>query len=94
MIQLTPDIMRTNAAEIRTLRGQHDDTMARIKTLVRSLNESWKGSAAEAYVSKFDGMQSTFTNFSEMLEDIAEKLEYNANEMEKRDLELAAQNRN
>ena len=92
LIQVTPDLLRAKATEVRSLRNDHDQAMARLKTLVHSLNEIWKGSAQDAFVAKFDGMQSTFTNFSEMLETYAKDMERSAKTIEDADITAASAN--
>ena len=71
LIQVTPEVLNSKATEVRNLRSQHDDTMARLRSLILALNETWKGEAQAAFVAKFESMQSSFTSFSEMLMDTA-----------------------
>ena len=85
LIQVTPELLRAKATEVRNLRNEHDDSMTRLKSLVHALNEIWKGESQDAFVAKFDGMQSTFTNFSEMLEDYAKAMDAAANRFEQAD---------
>ena len=68
VIQVTPEVLTAKASEVRSMKSQHDDIISKLTTLVRSLNETWKGEAQSAFVSKYESMQSTFTSFSEMLE--------------------------
>lgn len=88
LIQVTPETLRSKAANVRSYKSQHDDVMAKIKNLVMSLNEVWKGEAQAAFVSKYEGMQPTFTNFSEMLEGYAKLMDTAANELESTDQSL------
>ena len=81
-IQVTPDILRSKASEVRNLKSTHDDTMNRLKSLVHDLNSVWKGEAQDAFLASFDGMQSKFTEFSEMLEGYAKLMDTAANELE------------
>ena len=39
LIQVTPEVLNSKATEVRNLRSQHDDTMARLRSLVLALNE-------------------------------------------------------
>ncbi len=73
-IMVTPELLESKASEVRGLRASHDETMAKLKNLILSLNTEWKGEAQTALVTKFESMQSTFTNFSEMLEEYAVKM--------------------
>ena len=59
-----------------------------MKTLVHSLNEQWKGEAQDAFVAKFDSMQPTFTNFSEMLESYAKMMDTSAKTLREADQAL------
>lgn len=88
IIQVTPELLESKAGEVRTLRAQHDEVMAKMKNLVNSLNEQWKGEAQTAFVTKFNGMQTTFTNFSEMLENYAKMMDTSARTLREADQAL------
>lgn len=90
VIQVTPELLLGKASEVRQLKSQHDELMMKMKTLVHGLNDQWKGAAQDAFVNKFDSMQSTFTNFSEMLEGYAVLMENSANSMQEMDANLAS----
>lgn len=89
MIQVTPDLLNEKATELRGYRSEHDEAMAKIKALIEGLNDIYKGEAAAAYVAKFESMQSTFTNFSEMLEEYAKLLDTSATRFREQDDSLA-----
>ena len=76
LIQVTPDLLNSKANDLRTLKGQHDEAMSKMRTLIMGLNEVWKGDAQDAFVAKYESMQSTFNNFSQMLEDYAKLMTY------------------
>ncbi|MCL2671195.1 MAG: WXG100 family type VII secretion target [Clostridiales bacterium] len=88
IIQVTPEMLSGKAGEVRTLKGQHDEAMTKLNSLVHGLNESWKGEAQDAFVAKFDSMQSTFTNFSELLEGYAKLMDATARELQSTDQAL------
>ena len=88
VIQVTPELLEAKAGEVRQLRAQHDEVMAKMKTLVHSLNEQWKCEAQDAFVAKFDSMQTTFTNFSEMLESYAKMMDTSAKTLRETDQTL------
>lgn len=90
LIQVTPEVLRSKANEIKGYRTQHDEVISKVKGLVNSLPDSFKGEAATAFVNKFGEMESTFTNFSELLGSFATKLEENARVLEEAD-RMAAQ---
>ena len=37
LIQVTPEVLNSKATEVRNLRSQHDDTMARLRSLILAL---------------------------------------------------------
>ena len=88
MIQVTPELLNGKANELRTLRAQHDEAMSKMRTLILGLNEIWKGDAQTAFVTKYEGMQSTFTNFSQMLEEYAKLMDISAKELGDTDARL------
>lgn len=90
VIQVTPDLLESKANEVRSLKAQHDEVMTKMKNLVHSLNEQWKGEAQTAFVAKFDSMQPTFNNFSEMLEGYAKMMDTSAKTLRESDQALKA----
>lgn len=87
-IQVTPDLLRGKSTELRGIKDEHDQAMAKMRTLIHGLNEIWKGDAQDALVAKYEGMQTTFTNFSQMIEDYAKLMETSANTLESADQAL------
>ena len=88
IIQVTPELLMSKSNEVRNLKSNHDETMAKLRQLVRALNEQWKGEAQDAFVAKFESMQPTFTNFSEMLERYAQLMDTAAKELQATDQTL------
>ena len=90
IIQVTPEVLNSKAGEVRSLKSQHDETISKLRSLILALNETWKGEAQDAFVAKFESMQSTFTNFSEMLESYAKLMDTAARELQNTDQSLKA----
>ncbi len=88
LIQVTPDLLNGKATELRGLKGQHDEAMTKMRTLIMGLNEVWKGDAQDAFVAKYESMQSTFNNFSQMLEDYARLMNTAAEKLQETDQAL------
>lgn len=85
LIQVTPDLLTGKANELRGYKGQHDEAMSKMRTLIMGLNEIWKGDAQDAFVAKYESMQSTFNNFSQMLEDYAKLMDTAAAKLQETD---------
>ena len=90
LIQVTPDLLTGKASELRGLKAEHDEAMAKMKALIYGLNEVWKGDAQDAYVAKYDSMQGTFQNFSEMIEGYAKLMDTAAQKLQETDQSLQA----
>lgn len=88
IIQVTPELLMSKSNEVRNLKSNHDETIAKLRQLVLALNEQWKGEAQDAFVAKFESMQPTFTNFSEMLERYAQLMDTAAKELQATDQTL------
>lgn len=92
MIQITPDMLRGKATELRGLKQQHDDNINKIKNLVNGLTDQWKGDAQTAFLEKFNSMQPTMQQFTEMLESFARKMDESANILQEADANAARVN--
>ena len=90
LIQVTPDLLNGKATELRGIKDEHDQAMARMRTLILGLNEIWKGDAQDAFVAKYESMQSTFQAFSQMIDDYATLMNTTANNMQESDASLAS----
>ena len=88
IIQVTPELLTGKATEVRGLKANHDEVISKLTNLVHALNENWKGEAQDAFVAKYDGMQSQFKQFSEMLEGYAKLMDTAANELQNTDQAL------
>ena len=88
LIQVTPELLTGKASELRGLKAEHDETMNKMRTLIMGLNEIWKGDAQNAFVAKYESMQGTFTNFSQMLEGYALLMDTAAQRLQDTDTSL------
>ena len=71
LIQITPETLRVQAENIRKHNQDQEQTIKRLRNLVLSLCESWKGEAQDAFVAKFQSMDQTYRGLSEVLEGYA-----------------------
>ncbi|MBR4009827.1 MAG: WXG100 family type VII secretion target [Clostridiales bacterium] len=89
LIQVTPDLLNGKATELRGIKDEHDQAMARMRSLILGLNDIWKGDAQSAFVAKYESMQGTFTAFSQMIDDYATLMNTTAAKMQESDSTLA-----
>ena len=88
MIQVTPEMLRGRAGDVRKNRAEHDATIQRLNQIVFGLEDVWKGEAQTAFVERYRSMEATFKNFSEMLEGYAKLMETAANQLQETDTAL------
>jgi WXG100 family type VII secretion target len=87
-IQITPETLRSQASTLRKHVSDQKQTIQRTRNLVLSLRESWKGAAQEAFVAKFQSMDQTYRQLSEVLEAYAKLMDKAANEFQSADQNL------
>lgn len=91
IIQLTPELLKAKANDLRALKSTHDEAMTKMRSLIRGMNEVWKGKSQDALVNKYESMQPTFNSFSQMLEDYARLMDASADRFTVADEEGASQ---
>jgi len=87
-IEVTPDLLNGKAQELRGIKDEHDQAMAKMRTLILGLNEVWKGDAQDAFVAKYESMSGTFASFSQLLEDYAQLMNTAAAKLQETDTSL------
>ena len=90
LILITPEQLKEQAVTVKQYREMHHEVINRLTNLVLNLGESWEGEAQDAFVSKYQGMQSTFTNFEEALGEFAVIMENISDKMQTTDQSLAS----
>jgi len=88
VIQVTPELLTGKAGDVRKLKGEQEQVIQKLTTLVNGLSGIWKGEAQDAFVSKYTSMQPTFKNFAEMLEGYAKLMDTAAKELQATDQAL------
>jgi WXG100 family type VII secretion target len=88
IIQISPETLRAQAKKVREYRTAQEQVIARLRKLVLSPDESWKGEAQTAFVAKFQSMDAAHRKFAEVLGAYAKLMETTATEMENEDRRL------
>ncbi len=83
-----PEEIRTRASELESLRQQQLDAMKRLRILVMSLSDIWKGEAQDAFVQKFLSHNQDMANLSSVLEQYITLAQHAADRAENVDAEL------
>ena len=85
MIQITPELLRSEAGRIRGFGSEKEALQQKITSLVMSLNEGWKGEAQSAAVAQYQSMQPSFKALTDWIENYAKLMEEHARSMEEAD---------
>lgn len=88
VLDIIPSTMRTNANNLESLRQQDMELIRKMRALVMSLNEVWKGSAEEAFVDNFMQHQNSMNEFYSSLEEFINVMNTACNKAEEADQEL------
>ena len=83
------ETLHNKANELRSKLTTHNQNIASMKTLVNGLSGEFTGAAATAYIDRFNSMEATFNQFSEMIENFATNLDTVANSFTEQDNSLA-----
>lgn len=90
IIQVTPELLRGKASEVRGIKSNHDEIVNQISSLVTNLNSQWKGAAQDTFLSRYNDFKgTTFVEFTNMLEGYAKLMDTAANELEQQDQTLS-----
>ena len=88
-IRVDAETLHTKANELRNKLETHNQTIASMKALVNGLSGEFTGAAATAYIERFNSMEGTFTQFSELIENFATNLDSVATAFSDQDTSLA-----
>lgn len=85
LIQITPENLHRQATTVRKYKTDQENYMGKLRRLIYSLDESWKGEAQDAFVAKFQSMESVYKQFSQVLGQYADLMDKAANEIQNTD---------
>ena len=85
VIQLTPETLRSKAAQLENNRTLFDNTVNAVQTLVNSLPEQWHGQAQQAFVNGFQEKEKLYRQFSQDMETFKVFMDEYASTMEQAD---------
>lgn len=85
-----PEDLRRQARELEKLRQQHLDVMKRLRILVMSLGDSWKGESQAAFEKSFLSQSRTMNDLDAVLSQYAELMNEAADETQALDNALLA----
>ena len=88
LIDIKSDAVRARAQEIEDLRQSDMETLGKVRALVLTLEEHWKGRSEEAFVNKYLSQQSNINEFYNTLLEFTNLLKNAADKADRIDIEL------
>lgn len=88
LVDIRLDAVRSRAQEIEALRQSDMETLGKIRTLVLTLEETWRGRSEEAFVNKYLSQQGSINEFYNTLLEFTTLLKNAADRAESIDNEL------
>ena len=90
-IRMTPEKMRSRAAEYTTQAHNLQSIITKMDALLKNLQGEWEGSASEAYASRFAELRPGFVKAKDLIDEISTALKSTAQIVEETDKSIANQ---
>lgn len=90
-IRITPDQMRTRAAQYRNEADTVNGVIAKMDSLLQQLQSEWEGAASESYAGRYQELKPGFVKAEELIREIATALDSTAKIIEETDISIAGQ---
>jgi len=90
-IRMTPEKMRSRAAEYTTQANNLQSIISKMDVLLRNLQGEWEGNASRAYATRFGELRPGFVKAKELIDEISAALKSTAQIVEETDRSIAAQ---
>lgn len=89
-IRITPDQMRTRANQYRAQADNMNGIIRSMDSLLQQLQSEWEGYSSESYAARYQELKPGFVKAEELIREIATALDFTANEVEQKDLDLGS----
>lgn len=90
-IRMTPETMRTRAAEYTTEANNLQQVINKMDNLLKQLQAEWEGDASRAYAERFGQLRPGFVKAKDLVDEISAALKKTAQIVEETDKNIAGQ---
>jgi len=80
-IRITPETLESQATQLNSLKGQHDQVYSQIKSLMNDVSSQWEGQANAAFMQSFQTNDPVFKKFSDDVEIFRQRMSAAAADM-------------
>lgn len=84
-LRVTPEQLHGRASEYRTQSDNAGDLIAKLDSLISTLESEWEGNSASKYISSYQDLRPSFVSMQELISDLATSLDEQANKFEAAD---------
>jgi WXG100 family type VII secretion target len=91
LIKVTPESLKSQAADLRKKNAEHEQVYGSMKQLVSTLVDQWQGEAQSAFLSSFTQKEVVFKQFAEEIEKFSAFMDRAADTMQAAEDELKSQ---
>ena len=88
LVDIRPELVRSRAQQIESLRQNDMETLRKIRTLVLTLEDVWKGRSEEVFVNKYLSQQNSISELYNTLQEFVTLLNDASNKANTIDSEL------
>ena len=84
-LRVTPEQLRARAAEYRNQAEEVDGVIAKLDSLISTLESEWEGVSASKYISQYSDLRPSFVSMQNLITELATALDQEANKFEAAD---------
>ena len=88
-IRITPEQMNERANQYRNEADAFNGVIAKMDSLLQSLQGEWEGAASDAYAARFLELRPSFVKAEELIREIASALDRTAQKLQETDQAIA-----
>lgn len=81
-LRVTPEQLRGRASEYRAQGTEVEGVIAKLDSLISTLESEWEGNSAARYISQYSDLRPSFVSMQQLIADLASSLEQEANKFE------------
>ncbi len=84
-LKVTPEQLHSRANEYREQSKEVEGVISKLDSLMSALEGEWEGSSASKYIEKYQELLPSFKNMQELIAQLADALDKEANKFEEAD---------
>lgn len=79
LLKVNPDLLDARAQEYRAQGSEVEGVIAKLDSLISTLESEWEGNSAARYISQYSDLRPSFVSMQELITELATALNNEAN---------------